>query len=89
MVRNRGYNRLPVYHRNISNIIGIVTITTWDMMDADLLEKSLEDLVERKSLYTVIKSICQKTAHCCSPYNLRSRRHKNGQYRSWLQGRQP
>jgi len=46
MVRNRGYNRLPVYHRNISNIIGIVTITTWDMMDADLLEKPLEDLVK-------------------------------------------
>ncbi len=46
MVRNRGYNRLPMYHRNISNIIGIVTITTWDMMDADLLEKPLEDLVK-------------------------------------------
>ena len=46
MVRNRGYNRLPAYHRNISNIIGIVTITTWDMMDADLLEKPLEDLVK-------------------------------------------
>ena len=46
MVRNRGYNRLPVYHRNISNIIGIVTITTWDMMDVDLLEKPLEDLVK-------------------------------------------
>jgi len=41
MARNRGYNHLPVFHRNISNIIGIVTITTWDMMDADLLEKPL------------------------------------------------
>jgi putative hemolysin len=46
MVRNRGYNRLPVYHRNISNIIGIVTITTWDMMDADLVEIPLSDLVK-------------------------------------------
>jgi len=46
MVRNRGYNRLPVYHRNISNIIGIATITTWDMMDACLLEKPLEDLTK-------------------------------------------
>ena len=44
MVRNRGYNRLPVYHRNISNIIGIATITTWDMMEASLLEKPLEEL---------------------------------------------
>jgi putative hemolysin len=46
MVRNRGYNRLPVYHRNISNIIGITTITTWDMMDPNLLEKPLENLVK-------------------------------------------
>jgi len=46
MVRNRGYNRLPVYHRNISNIIGIATITTWDMMDASLLAKPLEDLTK-------------------------------------------
>ena len=46
MVRNRGYNRLPVYHRNISNIIGVATITTWDMMDARLLEQPLEDLTK-------------------------------------------
>ena len=46
MVRNRGYNRLPVYRRNISNIIGVATITTWDMMDASLLEQPLEDLTK-------------------------------------------
>ncbi|MBD84190.1 MAG: hypothetical protein CL400_03415 [Acidiferrobacteraceae bacterium] len=46
MVRNRGYNRLPVYHRNISNIIGVATITTWDMMDASLLEQPLEGLTK-------------------------------------------
>jgi CBS domain containing-hemolysin-like protein len=46
MVRNRGYNRLPVYHRNISNTIGIVTITTWDIMNSDLLTKPLEGLVK-------------------------------------------
>jgi len=46
MVRNRGYNRLPVYHRNISNIIGVATITTWDMMDASLLGQPLEDLTK-------------------------------------------
>jgi len=46
MVRNRGYNRLPVYHRNISNIIGVATITTWDMMDASLLEQPLEHLTK-------------------------------------------
>jgi len=46
MVRNRGYNRLPVYHRNISNIIGVATITTWDMMDASLVEQPLGDLTK-------------------------------------------
>ena len=46
MVRNRGYNRLPVYHRNISNIIGIVTITTWDMMDAELIERPLSEITK-------------------------------------------
>ena len=46
MVRNRGYNRLPVYQRNISNIIGVATITTWDMMDASLLEQPLGDLTK-------------------------------------------
>jgi len=46
MVRNRGYNRLPVYHRNISNIVGVATITTWDMMDVSLLEQPLEDLTK-------------------------------------------
>ena len=46
MVRNRGYNRLPVYHRNISNIVGIATITTWDMMEPDLIDKPLESLIK-------------------------------------------
>lgn len=44
MVRNRGFNRLPVYRRNSSNIVGIVTITTWEMMDVGILEKPLEAL---------------------------------------------
>ena len=45
MVRNRGFKRLPVYHRNSSNIVGIVTITTWEMMDVGILEKPLEALI--------------------------------------------
>ena len=46
MVRGRGYNRLPVYRRNISNIIGVVTITTWDMMEPDLVNRPLSDLMQ-------------------------------------------
>ena len=43
LVRRRGYNRLPVYSGNISNIIGIVTMSTWDLMDPRLRAASLKD----------------------------------------------
>jgi putative hemolysin len=46
MVRKRGYNRLPVYTRNTSNIIGVVTLSTWDLLDPELSEKSLEELMK-------------------------------------------
>ncbi len=32
-VRKKRYNLLPIYKGNISNIIAIVTLTTWDLMD--------------------------------------------------------
>jgi CBS domain containing-hemolysin-like protein len=54
LVRRRGYNRLPVYSRNISNIVDIVTLTTWDLMDPDLPNRPLEELM--------------KPAHYVSPY---------------------
>jgi len=54
LVRRRGYNRLPVYSRNISNIVGVVTLTTWDLMESDLTDRPLEELI--------------KPAHYVSPY---------------------
>ncbi len=54
LVRRRGYNRLPVYSRNISNIVGIVTLTTWDLMNQELPDLPLEELI--------------KPAHYVSPY---------------------
>jgi CBS domain containing-hemolysin-like protein len=56
LVRRRGYNRLPVYSRNTSNIVGIVTLTTWDLMNPELPERPLEDLI--------------KPAHYVSPYQM-------------------
>jgi len=53
-VRRKGFNRLPVYKTNISNVIGIVTLTTWDMMDTELADKPLKELM--------------KPAHYVSPY---------------------
>jgi CBS domain containing-hemolysin-like protein len=46
LVRRRGYNRLPVYKGNISNILGIVTLTTWDLMDRDLPSRPLPELIK-------------------------------------------
>ena len=46
LVRRRGYNRLPVYSRNISNIVGVVTLTTWDLMDPELSDRPLEQLIK-------------------------------------------
>ena len=45
-VRRKGYNRLPVYEGNISNITGIVTLTTWDLLDSSLSNKTLTELIE-------------------------------------------
>ena len=44
-VRRNGYNRLPVYKGNTSDIIGIATLTTWDLMDSTITKKSLGDFI--------------------------------------------
>jgi CBS domain containing-hemolysin-like protein len=46
LVRRRGYNRLPVYSRNTSNIVGIVTLSTWDLMDRKSLDRPLEAFIK-------------------------------------------
>ena len=46
LVQKRGYNRLPVYTGNTSNITGIVTLTTWDLMDPGTVETPLSKLVK-------------------------------------------
>ena len=43
-VRKQGFNRLPVYEGNVSNVVGVVTVTTWDLLDPDLSERSLDEL---------------------------------------------
>lgn len=46
LVRRHGYNRLPVYERNTGNVVGVVTLTVWDLMDRDLEERPLEELIK-------------------------------------------
>ncbi len=59
MVRRRGYNRLPVYSRNTSNIIGVVTLTTWDLMDPKLTDRPLEELIKKAHYVSPYQSIDQ------------------------------
>jgi len=59
LVRRLGYNRLPVYKRNVSNIVGIVTLTTWDMMDKGIPDKELADLTQPAYYVTPHQSIDQ------------------------------
>ena len=54
LVRRMGYNRMPVFKRNVSNIVGVVTLTTWDLMNPELQETPLSDL---------IKPACYVTPH--------------------------
>jgi CBS domain containing-hemolysin-like protein len=46
LIRKHGYNRLPVYENNTSNVIGIVTLTTWDLMNKDLADQDLASLIK-------------------------------------------
>lgn len=59
LVRRLGYNRLPVYKRNVSNIVGVVTLTTWDLMNAELADTPLEDLTKPACYVTPHQTIDQ------------------------------
>jgi putative hemolysin len=59
LVRRRGYNRLPVYSRNTSNIVGIITLTTWDLMDTELSNRPLEELIQPAHYVSPYQSIDQ------------------------------
>jgi len=50
IVLKHGYNRLPVYQRNITNVKGILTLSTWDLMNPDLPNRSISDYVS-ETLY--------------------------------------
>lgn len=45
IVRRRGFTCLPVYRNNISNVVGVVTLSTWDLLDPELAEQPLEELI--------------------------------------------
>lgn len=59
LVRHRGYNRLPVYSGNTSNIIGVVTLSTWDLMEPDLSERRLSEMIKPALYVSPVQTIDQ------------------------------
>ncbi|MDJ0951135.1 MAG: hemolysin family protein [Alphaproteobacteria bacterium] len=59
LVRKHGYNRLPVFESSTSNIVGIVTLTTWDLMDPELRERPLESLIKPALYVSPLQTIDQ------------------------------
>ncbi len=58
-VRRHGYNRLPVYENTASNIVGIVTLTTWDLMDRELADRPLASLIKPALYVSPLQTIDQ------------------------------
>ncbi len=46
LVRKHGFNRIPVFDNNTSNITGIVTLTTWDMLALHANEQPMSDMIK-------------------------------------------
>lgn len=59
LVSRHGFNRLPVYKGHASNLIGIVTLTTWDLLDKSLAKKPLKELIKPAHYVTQFETIDQ------------------------------
>ncbi len=59
LVRKRGYNRLPVYEQGTNNVTGVVTLTTWDLMDRTLAERPLDSLIKDALYVSPLQTIDQ------------------------------
>jgi CBS domain containing-hemolysin-like protein len=57
LVRTHGYNRVPVFEGNIGNIIGIITLTVWDLMDDEMEQRPLSDLIESALYVSALQKI--------------------------------
>jgi len=46
LVMKDGYNRLPVYRGNITNLKGVLTLSTWDLLDQKIEERPMTDFIQ-------------------------------------------
>lgn len=56
-VHKQGFNRLPVFAGNISQVKGIVTLTTWDLLDDRIAERPLAELTKPAHFVTQYETI--------------------------------
>jgi putative hemolysin len=59
MVRKHGFNRLPVYQDSTNNIIGVVTLSTWDLMELDHKKQMVSDLMKPPVYVSPLETIDQ------------------------------
>ncbi len=45
LVLKHGFNRLPVYRGNITNVTGVLTLTTWDLLDTHIEERPIREFI--------------------------------------------
>lgn len=60
LVLAHGYNRLPVYRGNMSNIVGILTLNSWDLMAADINSKPKTSYIQ-EPVYVTSKQPIDRT----------------------------
>lgn len=59
LVLAHGYNRLPVYRGNMSNIVGILTLNSWDLMATDINRKPKASFIQEPVYVTSKQPIDQ------------------------------
>lgn len=45
LVKARGYNRLPVYDGDASRVVGVLALSTWDLLDPDITRRDRGDFI--------------------------------------------
>ena len=70
LVRKHGFNRLPVFQKNTSNITGVITLTTWQMLDLKANGKPISDLIKpalyvapNQTIDTLLPELRQREDH--------------------------
>ncbi len=70
LVRKHGFNRLPVFENNTSNITGIITLTTWDMLAVHAKQAPINDMIKpalyvapNQTIDTLLPELRQREDH--------------------------